>query len=376
MPPATIERRAVGVVGVLGAWNYPILLNAPVIAHAIAAGNAVVWKPSEFSARCGALLQETIAAAGLPEGLITIVQGGPEVGGALAESPIDLAVFTGWIGTGRRVLATLGSRGVPAVAELSGFDAAVVLPDAPMEMTARSLLWSSFVGAGQTCTAVKRVYVVAGDADAWADRLRLGADGLRVGDPAGAVDVGPMISEPARDRFHGQVQAAIAAGGRLLSGGEPLPGPGWFYRPTVLIAGPGDDRPERALEGCFGPVVIVRGVADADEAVAAVNASKYGLSASVWGRDRRAARAVAERLDAGVVGVNEAVAFFAHASAPVGGVKASGHGRVHGAEGLLAMTAPRSIVSRSSRSPRPQLFPYGDRLGRLLAVYRSLVHRG
>ena len=221
------------------------------------------------------------------------------------------------------------------MAELSGFDAAVVLPDAPDGSTRSSLLWSAFVAAGQTCLAVKRIYVVAREGRPWAESFARAAEGLRVGDPGrGAVDVGPMIGESARDRFHEQVRAAVAAGAQLLAGGEPIAGPGWFYRPAVLLADRGDDAPERALEGCFGPVVLIREVGDADEAVSAVNASRFGLSASVWGGDRRAARDVAERLDVGFVGVNEAVTFFAKASAPVGGVKASGFGRVHGADGL------------------------------------------
>ncbi|RUL86947.1 aldehyde dehydrogenase family protein [Tautonia sociabilis] len=379
MPRARVERRPLGVIGVIGAWNYPILLNAPVIAHAIAAGNAVVWKPSERSSWCGALLQETIAAAGLPEGLVSIVQGGPQIGSALVEAGVDKMVFTGGLENGRRVLAALGGRGVPAVAELSGFDAAVVLPDAPDGPTMRALLWSSFLGAGQTCMAVKRIYLVGRRTeplDPWIESFAQLVQGLRVGDPSREdVDVGPMISEEARAAFRRQVRAAIDAGARMCAGdGGPL-GPGGFCRPILLVADPGETAPERALEGCFGPVVLVRVVRDVDEAVEAVNASNYGLSASVWGRDRRACRRVADRLEVGVVGINEATAFFALAFSPAGGVKASGFGRVHGAEGLLELTAPRTVVARSVGSPRPQVFPYSPRLGRLLGVYRRLFHR-
>lgn len=376
MPRARVERRPIGVVGVIGAWNYPVLLNVPVLAHALAAGNAVAWKPSELSSRCGALLQETIEAAGLPEGLVSMVQGGPEVGSALVESGVDKVVFTGGLENGRRVLAALGGRVVPAVAELSGFDAAVVLPDAPDSPTMASLRWSAFLGAGQACMSVKRVFLVGRPAQPWAEAFGRLADGLRLGDPGRpGVDVGPMISEGARDGFHARVQAAIDSGARPIAGGEPVDGPGWFYRPTVLLAEGGDDAPERALEGCFGPVVIVRSVRDDLEAASAVNSSRFGLSASVWGGDRRRARGLASRLDVGVVGINEATSFFALASAPAGGVKASGFGRVHGAEGLREMTAPKTIVSRSIRSPRPQVFPYSGRLERLLKVYRRMFHR-
>ena len=376
MPSATVEHRPLGVVGVIGAWNYPVLLNVPVIAQAIASGNAVVWKPSELSSRCGALIQESIEASGLPDGLVALVQGGAEAGRALIKADVAKVVFTGGVANGRVVLETLGARGVPAVAELSGFDAATVLPDAPDGSTMAALRWSAFVGAGQTCVAVKRVYVVARSARGWAERFAASTDTLRIGDPSSAtVDVGPLISEQSRVRFHEQVRAAIDAGADRLAGAEMIDGPGWFYRPTVLLAPPNTDGPERALEGCFGPVVVVREMPDPDAAVAAVNASRFGLSASVWGRDRRSARALADRLDVGMVGVNEAVTFFALASSPAGGVRVSGFGRVHGAEGLRELTATRTTVGRSSRAPRPQLFPYSSRLGTLLQVYRWLIHR-
>ena len=147
----------------IGTWNYPLLLNAPPIVQALAAGNAVVWKPSELAVLAGLRLQQSFERAGVPEGLVTTVFGGPEVGAALVEAAIDKGMFTGGVENGRRVLGALALRGVPALAELSGFDAAIVLADAPRESTVRALTWGAFVGSGQTCVAVKRVYVV-GDA--------------------------------------------------------------------------------------------------------------------------------------------------------------------------------------------------------------------
>lgn len=373
VPTARLRWRPLGVVGMIGTWNYPLLLNAPPIAQAIFAGNGVVWKPSELAPTLGRRLAESLAAAGLPEGLVASVQGGGDVGAALASSGIDKGMFTGGIDNGRRVLAALGGRGVPSLAELSGFDAAVVLPDAPLDGTADALAWAAFVGAGQTCISVKRLYVV-GDAAPWADALASRAKSLRVGDPARAeVDVGPLISEAARDRFDAAIRAAESAGARLLAGGRPLDGPGWFYAPTVLLAH--DDEPERGLAGCFGPVAIVRGVASADGAVAAVNASPFGLAASVWGRDRREARRVAGRLDAGMVSINDAVAPSAHAAAPFGGIKASGFGRTKGRLGLREFVQPQTLAERGTGGFRPQIFPYSDRLARLMAGYIRFMHR-
>src|SRR5512135_534582 len=372
VPSARVRYRPIGVVGIIGTWNYPLLLNAPVIAQALAAGNAVVWKPSELAALAGERLQHGLEAAGISEGLVSAVFGGPEVGRALAESDLDKGVFTGGVAGGRRVLAALAARGVPAIAELSGFDAAIVLPDAPFEPSARALAWGAFVGSGQTCVAVKRLYVV-GDARPWAEAIAERARNLRVGDPAaGTSDLGPMISEAARDRLDAMVKTTVAAGARLVLGGAPIERPGWFYRPTVLLAETAE--PEAALAGAFGPVVLVRGVRDADAAIDAANANPFGLAASIWGRDLRAARALARRLDAGMVAANDAVTPSAHAAAPFGGMKASGFGRARGVLGLREFTQPQALQVRSPGGFRPQLFPYSDRLERILRVYRGLFH--
>ncbi|MFO0959773.1 MAG: aldehyde dehydrogenase family protein [Isosphaeraceae bacterium] len=364
-----------GVIGKLGTWNYPVFLNVPPIAAALGAGNAVVWKPSENANAIGLKIQGWLDRIGLPGGLMQTVVGGPEAGRALLTAGIDKAMFTGGLGGGRAILKDLGSRGIPAAVELSGFDPAIVLPDAPLSATADALAWSAFVGCGQTCVSIKRVYVL-GDPLPWAQALAERAKALRPGDPSrDDVDIGPMISKSARERFDAQVHAAIAAGARILAGGS-IPsedGPGAFYPPTVLLADNG--RAEGALSGCFGPMAIVRGVDSLDRAVEAANASEFALAASVWGRDRRAARSVADRLRAGVVGINEATTTTAHAGAPFGGLRSSGFGRVHGAIGLREFAQPSAYHERRAGGFRPQLFPYGrGRLGPLLAIYRRLFH--
>jgi acyl-CoA reductase-like NAD-dependent aldehyde dehydrogenase len=374
MPVGRLHWSPVGVVGMIGTWNYPLFLNAPPIAQALAAGNAVVWKPSELAVRTSQKIQLSLEEAGVPEGLVTAVFGGAEVGRALVESDLDKGIFTGGIDNGRRVLAALGARGLPAVAELSGFDPAIVLPDAPRDSTVRALTWAAFVGCGQTCVAVKRVYVV-GHARPWAEAFAARAKALKVGDPFREEnDVGPMITAAARDRFDRMIKSAVKAGARVLAGGAPLSGPGWFYAPTVLEAD--TPEPEEALAGAFGPVLLVRGVPDARAAVAAANASCFALAASVWGRRRGAARALALQLQAGMVCVNEAVTPTAHAAAPFGGRKASGYGRTHGALGLREFTVPQVLFDRRPGGFRPQLFPYSkaSALGRFLSLYRRMFH--
>jgi acyl-CoA reductase-like NAD-dependent aldehyde dehydrogenase len=373
IPGGRLRHRPIGVVGMIGTWNYPILLNAPVIAQALAAGNAVVWKPSELALLVGERLQQSLDEVGIPGGLASAVYGGADVGRALVDADLDKGVFTGGVENGRRVLERLASRGIPATAELAGFDPAVVLPDAPFESTIRALTWGAFVGCGQTCVAVKRMYVV-GDPAPWVEALAERARSLRVGDPSRPdVDVGPMISETARDRFEERIRAAVAAGATVRAGGERVAGPGSFIRPMVLSAG--SDGPESALAGVFGPVVVVRGVPDVEAAVAAANRGDYGLAASVWGRDMRAAREVAGRIVAGLVTVNEAVTPTGHASAPFGGTKASGYGRTHGPLGLREFTQPQAVLVRRPGGFRPQLFPYSSRMETILAWYRRFFHR-
>ncbi len=374
IPGGRCRSAPLGVVGMIGTWNYPLLLNAPPIVQALAAGNAVVWKASELAPLCGAKLAESLKSSGIPEGLVSVLQGGPEVGGALVEADLDKGLFTGGIENGRRVVAALGRRGIPAVAELSGFDPAIVFPDAPLASTVRALCWAAFVGCGQTCIGVKRVLVV-GDPAPWAQALAEAARALRVGDPASAgVDLGPMITASARDRFHATIRASIDAGAVVLSGGEPLDGPGHFYPPTVLIAHSAE--PEDALAGAFGPVVVVRGVSDPQAAVEAVNRSPFALAASIWSRDRRQARNLADHLHAGMVTINDAVTPTAHASAPFGGGKASGFGRTKGPSGLQEFLQPQVVFERSVGGFRPQLFPYPSSglLERFFRYYRALFH--
>jgi acyl-CoA reductase-like NAD-dependent aldehyde dehydrogenase len=375
MPSARVRWAPYGVVGMIGTWNYPLFLNAPPIAQALAAGNAVVWKGSELAPLCAAKLDRSLKEAGLPEGLVTVVYGGPEVGKALVESNLDKGMFTGGVQGGRNVLAALAQRGIPALAELSGFDPAIVLADAPLESTAKALSWAAFVGCGQTCVAVKRVYVV-GDPTPWAEALAEEARALKVGDPASdQVDLGPMISQAARERFHRMIAASAASGANVLAGGAPLAGSGWFYPPTVMQCD--SPEPEDALAGSFGPVMLVRGFDDPRAAVEAANRSRFALAASVWGRDARRARALGALIQAGVVTINDAVTPTGHASAPFGGFKASGYGRTKGPFGLREFVQPQVLCGRRAGGIRPQLYPYSRAgwLDRCFSLYRFLFHR-
>jgi acyl-CoA reductase-like NAD-dependent aldehyde dehydrogenase len=373
MHPARVSWRPVGVIGMIGTWNYPLLLNAVPIAQALAAGNLVVWKPSELATASGRRIHDSLSEAGLVPDRILTVYGAAEVGKALVQAKLDKAVFTGGIAAGRAVLSTLGARGIPAIAELSGFDPAIVLPDASPSATAKSLTWSAFVGAGQTCVAVKRVYVLENE-DQWASLLSENAEALRVGDPdKEAIDMGPLISRPALERFQSAIERSVVAGARILSGGRVLSRRGYFHEPTVLAAD--NACAEQTLAGVFGPVILLRKVPNLAAAIQAANAGDFGLAASVWGRNRSQLKAVASQLEAGMVTINDAVTPAGHASAPFGGVKASGFGRTHGVHGLREFAYARALHSSGHAGWRPQVFPYTPHLMKLLSVYRSLFHR-
>lgn len=381
IPTAEIVPNPLGVIGVWGTWNFPLYLNAPVIAQALAAGNAVVFKPSELAAATGRRLAESWEGLDHPAGLLGLIQGDAEVGRRLAEQSLDKGVFTGGIVGGRAVLTALAARGIPAVAELSGYDPALILPDADREFTLPALVWGAFVNAGQTCIGIKRILVVGTQTDArqWCVALATAAARLRVGDPAGsqggAVDVGPLISNSARQRFAGFLAAAREHGAIVHQGGRVLEErAGWFVAPTVLEAGPDPDAVEQALAGCFGPLVLVRSHPTCEAAIDAINRGDYGLGASVWGRDLKAARLVAQRLRVGMVTINDVIAPTAHAGAPFGGVRASGYGRTHGADGLREFVHQKTLYVRPARGWRPQVYPYHDRLTRLLRGLLRILH--
>ena len=364
-----------GVVGMLGTWNYPLFLNAPPIAQALAAGNAVVYKASEFAPLCGARLQDGPARGRVSRGAGRRRAGGP--GGWPRPGRIGDRQGDVHRGDRQRPAGPVrpGRRGIPALAELSGFDPAIVLADAPVESTVRCLTWAAFVGCGQTCVAVKRVYAV-GDPRPWADALAASARALRVGDPSGpGIDVGPLISARARERLHAMIEAARSRGATVLAGGRPARRrwAGSIRRPSW----PPTQRRRRTR----WPARSVRSWSSAasptrPQAIRAANRSPFALSASVWSRDARAAAHLGGQLQAGMVTINDAVTPTAHAGAPFGGVKASGFGRTKGLPGLREFAQPQVVFTRPSGGFRPQLFPYPATplLARFFSIYRAIFH--
>jgi acyl-CoA reductase-like NAD-dependent aldehyde dehydrogenase len=368
------------VVGVIGPWNFPLLNNFADCVAPLVAGNAVVLKPSEqtplTSLRIGALWRE----AGMPPDVLQVVAGRGDAGAALAAAA-DMIFFTGSAAVGRNIAAAAGARLAPAVLELGGKSAMIVLADADLPRAAHAAVWSGFAGSGQICVRTERVLVEAAVADRFIELAAAEIGRLRQGPPArGAaaagradVDVGAITFAPQVERALRQIADAVARGARVVAGGSPRAdlGAGRFFAPTLLA----DATPEMAVmrEETFGPVLPVMRVRDAEEALRIANDSPLGLSGSVWSGDAGRAVALARRLETGSVAINDVLVNYFCVEAPLGGVKGSGIGLRHGPEGLRQFCRIETIVEDHPLlgwlSPfvgRELTFPYKSRTQRLL----------
>ena len=368
-----------GVIGLITPYNYPILLTANTLFLALAAGNVVVAKPSEYTSLVVLELAAVCHGAGLPPAVFQVLTGDHTTGTALVESGIDSLVFVGGTATGRKIAAAAGARLLPVTMELGGSNAMIVLADADLEMAARAAVWGGFLTSGQVCGRVGRVFVDAAVAAPFTAAVARQAGVVRrQGAPTDGFDMGPLTVAAGRGQVRLAVEEALAAGAHLVAGHLPPPGaaPGpAHYPPTVLSGVTPAMRVMR--EEVFGPVISIHPVADAAAAVALANDSPYSLTASVWSRNRRRAWAVARRVRAGSVTINDHMAPALAAESPWGGMGgASGYGRIGGPFGLLGVTHPKYIsADRLPVRRYPWWFPYdgdGYRLGTvLIALFYS-----
>ena len=333
----SLVREPHGVIGIISPWNYPFSIPATETLAALVAGNAVVLKPSELTPLIALELAALLEAAGVPQDVFQVVVGEGPSGAALVRSPIDKLVFTGSVGTGKRIAAMAAERLLPVVLELGGKDPMLVLDDADVDVASSAAVWGAFVNAGQACLSVERCYVHHRLYEAFAAACAEKTKRLRVGNGMdGHTDVGPMIQERQVRIVESHVEDAKARGARVLAGGTRLPELGVnFYAPTVLADVTQNMRIMR--EETFGPVLPVMACANDEEAVRLANDSEYGLAASVWTRNRKRGERLARRIHAGTVMVNDVISCFGISEAPHGGVKASGVGRTHGRFGLDEM---------------------------------------
>jgi len=341
-----------GVVGVISPWNYPLTLAMTPVVTALFAGNAVVLKPSEITPLTGLLIGDLFATAGAGcplEGLVQVVTGRGDTGEALVRSGVQKICFTGSASTGRRVMRAAADSLTPVLLELGGKDPMIVCADADLDRAAAAAVWGSFQNAGQTCMSVERVYVEALVYDEFVDRVVARTRAVRQGTER--ADIGSMTFPPQLEVVERHLVDAMAKGARALTGGRRVPGrDGLWFEPTVLVDV--DHDMEIMRDETFGPVLPVMKVADVDEAVALANDSSYGLSSSVWTRDLAKGRALAARVQAGNVCVNDALVSYGVADLPFGGVKESGMGRVHGLQALREFSVAKSVLIDRAGLPR------------------------
>lgn len=346
-----ICRVAMGVVGAITAWNYPVELYVRKVAPALLTGNTVVLKPSELAPLSSLALTELIHdRLDLPPGVLNVVTGGPSTGEELARSEgIDLITMTGSRAAGRRVMALASEHVTKVSLELGGKAPALVLPDAPLDQVVEQVISARHTNSGQVCTCVERVLVHDDVFDEFVERYVDGTRALRMGDPLGDVDLGPLISSRHRDRVRDAVELAEQQGAEVLTGGSPparegVFATGYWFEPTVL--GNVSAGMEVMTEEIFGPVTPIQSVRSLSEAVEQANASPYGLSAYIYTSDYGTAMRAVEALKFGEVYVNRPMgeALQAHH----GGFRESGIGGEDGRHGVLTYTQPKSVYHRYS----------------------------
>lgn len=360
-----------GVTAVISPWNYPFQLSAVPVLTALAAGNAVVLKPSEVTPGAGPILEEVLREAGLPDGVFQVVQGPGTTGDALVRAGPDRLAFTGSTVTGRKVLAAAAERIVPVLAELGGKDPAIVFADAPFERAVAGVAWGAFANAGQVCVSTERCYVERSIYERFAAALAAEAARLRTGTGVDA-EIGPLIHPGQAAIVRDHVQDALDKGARALT---PLVIDDRFVRPVVIADATHDMRV--MTDETFGPVVALMPFDTEDEAVALANALPYGLNASVWTRDAVRGRRVASRLVCGSCAINDVLRNIGNPSTPFGGERGSGFGRYRGPEGLRWMSRTCTIMTSPALLPRePNWFPHGPGTYDAIRVLVSTLYGG
>lgn len=351
------ERVPRGIIALITPWNYPVIIPMRHLIPALLSGNAVIFKPSKLTPETASLIASLFEGI-LPTDLLTIVQGGADVGEALIRAGVDAVAFTGSLEAGRKVAVACAQDITPCSLELGGKDAAIVLGDANIERTARGIVWGAFNNAGQNCASIERVYVVRTIADKLIERIVAITKSLRADQ-----DYGPVTTQTQLEIVSRQLAEAIDHGADVLTGGPPTDD-SRLFSPTVLRVE--DESVELLHKETFGPILPIVVVDDEDQAIERANDTPYGLTVSLWTRRHGKAHTLAGRLRAGVVTINTHGFTAALPMAPWSGVGHSGHGVVNSAFALDGYTRPRFVLTDRRRAVRELWwYPYDDTLRRL-----------
>jgi succinate-semialdehyde dehydrogenase/glutarate-semialdehyde dehydrogenase len=341
---AWVEFHPIGVVLAVMPWNFPFWQVIRFAAPALCAGNVGLLKHASNVPQCALALEELAKLAGAPEGVFqSLLAGSDVVESLIKDSRIEAVTLTGSHAAGASIGAAAGRAIKKSVLELGGSDPFCVMPTADVEAAATMAVKARAINNGQSCIAAKRFIVAESIYEKFLDRFVAGMKALVVGDPMNeATEIGPLATRAIRDELETQVKRSVAAGARVLTGGGPRPGAGWYYEPTVIVDAPSDAAV--LVEETFGPVAAVLRARDASQAIELANRSQFGLGAAVWTRDSAEARRFATELEAGTVVVNGTVA--SDARLPFGGVKRSGYGRELAAFGLREFVNIKTIRAK------------------------------
>lgn len=364
-----------GLIGVIAPWNFPITIGFGDCIPALAAGNAVILKPSEFTPLSIEIVRRGLLECGLPEDVFQVATGAGATGAALVDE-VDMVMFTGSTATGRKIGIRAAERLIPAALELGGKDPMIVLADANLERAANLTVYGSLVNSGQVCLSTERVYVEAQVYDEFVDLVTTKVERLRQGVPVapGAVDVGAIITPAQLEIIDSQVQDAIAKGAHVLTGGKAVTdGSGRFYQPTVMV---GVDHTMKCMtEETFGPLIPIMKVADADEAIRLANDTRYGLAATIVTRDRKRGAILARQIMAGSVSVNDILFHCFAFNLPMGGVKTSGIGTRHGADGIQKFCRKQALLIAHSFPDRDiHMYPTSPKVSPTLLKFVQAIY--
>jgi acyl-CoA reductase-like NAD-dependent aldehyde dehydrogenase len=357
-----VRHEPVGVVGVIGPWNYPLTNSFGDCIPALMAGNSVLLKPSEVTPLTSMLMGEMLRQCGLPEDVYQVIPGYGETAQALIDE-VDFVMFTGSTATGKKVMERAARTLTPVSLELGGKDPMIVCADASLERAANAAVHYSMQNAGQTCISTERVYV---EEPVYDEFVRLVTDRVRklrqqAPGSAGSIDLGAVIHPPQSDIVERHVKDAEEHGARVLVGGGRRDDKGHFFEPTVLVDV--DHSMACMREETFGPTVPIMKVRDTEEAVRLANDSPFGLSASVWTKDAAKGERLARRIEAGSVSVNDSQVHYVALELPMGGWKQSGLGTRHGADGIRKYTKKQTLLVTSFAPMKQDLhmMPYTAR---------------
>ena len=360
---ATLEYQPLGVIGVIGPWNYPVFTPMGSIAYALAAGNAVVFKPSEYTPAVGRWLVDSFAEVVPEQPVLQLLTGLGDTGAALCRAGVDKIAFTGSARTGRKVMAACAETLTPVLMECGGKDALIVDDDADVEAAADAALWGGMANAGQTCIGIERVYATEAVHDAF-----LAALTAKVGKISAGTSYGPITMPSQVDVIRRHIADAVTRGGTAVTGGEV---DGLLVPPTILTGVPEDST--AVTEETFGPTLTVTKVRDTDEAVALANATSYGLAGAVFGKRR--GMQIARQLTSGMTSVNSVLSFAGVPGLPFGGSGDSGFGRIHGDDGLREFSRAKAITRQRFALPLPLMsFDRSASTDRLLVKAVRLLH--